>query len=150
MLSAVDGVDGDGRSGQGFRHTDAEHRAFGPDLRREGIGRSDRFVGYGRRVLDDAVDEDFYVAAHVFNEVGAVGGAGHERFAAAGRYDGLRFAIGRVEREVEAEGVPRIYFVLAGAGVGGGAFYLWEVDGVVDRGGWWWWRLLVIEGGAQP
>ena len=63
---------------------------------------------YGRWESDTPPEPVDPERAHVFNEVGSVGGAGHERFAAVGRYDGLRLAIGRIERDL-ARQERRIY-----------------------------------------
>ena len=105
--------DADGRRRHAFGQADAEASVFAPYLRLGG-GGADRSVGYRRQVLPNAVDEDFHVGAHVFHQVGAVGSAGHDGFAATGGDYGFRLAVIRLRREVEAEGVPRLHLVAAG------------------------------------
>ena len=62
----------------------------------------------------------------------------------------MRLAVGRVKREVEAEGAPRLYVVSSGYGISYGTFHAGKEDGVVNRGRWRWRRgILVIETGTQ-
>lgn len=117
----------------GTRRNDMQQAAYAPDGNRLCV---DRRVGYRRGIADDAVDTDFYIAAHVLQQIGTVAGAGLYGLAAAGRYDRDRPVVIGVEGEVEAEAVPRLDLITAGRRVGGSPFYSGEGDGVVGRRGY--------------
>ena len=106
---------------------EAEGGRFSPDFHT----RFDRLVG-DIGVLLDAGNRDGYCRTDILDKVSPVAGAGCDRFAEAGRYDGDGLVVILIQREVEKETVPSLYFVTTRNRIGCHAFYGGQGDGVVN------------------